>query len=1766
MEELCQPTMNGGGGPIAPVNIQGTDFGLKNHMIQQVQNSCQFLELPGDDVNKHLDKFLTITKSMKQNGVTDDALRLYLFPCSLTHHATAWVTVQPVQARQSSYAAGTFGTRASISGTLRNNPSQESVIKCFNGQGEGHMARQCPNTKRKRDATWFREKVLLVKAQGSVLMANLSSNGSNVLFEIRPMIYGGSIIPKETNVISIADSKETLMLEEESRSKMLLKQSDPKVVEKKVNIKPINYVELNRLSEYFGKRFVPQQELSDEQAFGLQTSHLNTDQSAYSPVKIEAPCELLKITPDVFVKETIPFVKTLKDIFNVFDKGMYKLDPVNLAPKYKNNREAHIYYLKHTMKQATVIKEIVEQARSLNPLHSASYSAYKYVKLIQEFLRYVRDTCPDIHKLSEKLVDVTPINKKKAVRALCYPNNNSEDLGKLKAKADIGLVSNPILQQPCNLLPRDDWDRLFQPIFDEYFNPPIIIIPLVPVAAAPRAVGLADSPMYTPIVEKNKLDKELQGTPVDATLYRGMNGSLRNMNPVVTQQVTFDNSLVTPEKRVKIERLLLKSQKSTCINSGIPSRRLEIQMHTTLRWKRRNKKIWFHLSRNLVILASVICYLRSTLIKCTNLGEHLLLSIIRPSLGRQLDLIGLGNHELKSCGEHMPYPRFTKVIISHFISKYKTISMRNGINLHTIRNDSLLGTLKFVSKTKDSQKYGVLIPDGMINQDIKDSKAYKTYYDFSTRKVAPKKARKFKKIASPSRKLSPIKEAEPVKKAKRVKTPAKKSTAAPTAGVVNKDTPGESVSKKKAPAKADRGKSIELLSDATLLEDAQLKKDLEKSMQETHKLQASGSSEGADFESEVPNESKAKQSDTSKGTGLKQGVLDVLKGKYFDSDNESWGNNEDESDDVNNDDNVNDDDSENDDDDDGNDAHDSERTDSDDDDENPSFTLKEYDKEDYDEEYEFDDDYENVYKEEDDDLFKDVDMRSLGVEHEKERKGDEEMNDADQNVSKEKSYEQVIEDAHDEVKSQLPHILSKEVSEFATPMIQSTINESLKNVILAKSSSEPKSTYKAAVSLIEFELKKILFDKLEKRTMSKDVEPPKGSKPKESKSISSKGTKPHSKSFGKSTQAEKPVFEAAYTETQQMELVLLVNFNKNYDECLLLPVEVKTADIKVNAASKKDMDQDYAHMVAASKVLMLKPGEFEIWRIRIEQYIQMMDYALWEVIENGATLPKTQVMEGVTTVMPIKTIEKKDQRSTSGIVNTTQAVNNANRVSTASTQVNDVFFTNINNLSDAVICSFFASQPSSPQHIHEDLEQIHPDDMGERDLRWQMAMLTMRAKRFLKITGRKLTVNGKETIGFDKSNVECYKCHKRRHFAKECRAQRNQDNRGKSKLCTNGILIYKFLLKDKFANKHVAENNKSSKEETNALRKNNDALIIKEWVSDNESENDSQPKVEKKAVRPSIVKKEFVKPRQQEKIARKIVKKVENNKQNTHRPRGYQRNWNNMMSQKLGNYKKIDRGYVAFGGKPKRGKITGKCTIQTGNLDLENVYFVRELKFNLFNVLQICDKKNSVLFNDTECIVLSPNFKLIDESQVLLRVPRKNNILPRNISPDPPDNLSKYLLASLAISPFHNVQTYNAVANKSPIPPQDTITPQTILTPYLMPPKRTSTSEAPAMTQAAIRKLVTDNVATALETQVVTMANTNNPNRNSGLRRTPIARKYTYEKFMSCQPFYFNGMEGPVGLIRWLKQTESVFSRSNYAKKNKVKFVINTLNEEALFW
>nr|GEY99406.1 reverse transcriptase domain-containing protein [Tanacetum cinerariifolium] len=114
-----------------------------------------------------------------------------------------------------------------------------------------------------------------------------------------------------------------------------------------------------------------------------------------------------------------------------------------------------------------------------------------------------------------------------------------------------------------------------------------------------------------------------------------------------------------------------------------------------------------------------------------------------------------------------------------------------------------------------------------------------------------------------------------------------------------------------------------------------------------------------------------------------------------------------------------------------------------------------------------------------------------------------------------------------------------------------------------------------------------------------------------------------------------------------------------------------------------------------------------------------------------------------------------------------------------------------------------------------------------------------------------------------------------------------------------------------------------------------------------------------------------------------------------------------------------------------------------------------------------------------------------------------------------------------------------------------------------MPLKRTSTSETPAITLATIQRLITNGITTALETRAI---NTNNTNRNLEPKETPIAKKENYKEFISCQPFYFNGTEGAIGLIHWFEYTEIVFSRSKCVEEDKVTFATGTLTNDALSW
>nr|GFA06302.1 hypothetical protein [Tanacetum cinerariifolium] len=134
------------------------------------------------------------------------------------------------------------------------------------------------------------------------------------------------------------------------------------------------------------------------------------------------------------------------------------------------------------------------------------------------------------------------------------------------------------------------------------------------------------------------------------------------------------------------------------------------------------------------------------------------------------------------------------------------------------------------------------------------------------------------------------------------------------------------------------------------------------------------------------------------------------------------------------------------------------------------------------------------------------------------------------------------------------------------------------------------------------------------------------------------------------------------------------------------------------------------------------------------------------------------------------------------------SLGSTNEVDTASIQVSPVStpvstvssHDNTANLSDATTYAFLANQPNGSQLMHEDLEQIHEVDLEEMDLKWQLTLLSLRAKRYFQRTGKKITINGSDTAGYDKTKVECFNCHKMEHFARECKSPRNQKSRTKN--------------------------------------------------------------------------------------------------------------------------------------------------------------------------------------------------------------------------------------------------------------------------------------------------------------------------------------------------------------------------------------------------
>nr|GEX25682.1 putative ribonuclease H-like domain-containing protein [Tanacetum cinerariifolium] len=544
-------------------------------------------------------------------------------------------------------------------------------------------------------------------------------------------------------------------------------------------------------------------------------------------------------------------------------------------------------------------------------------------------------------------------------------------------------------------------------------------------------------------------------------------------------------------------------------------------------------------------------------------------------------------------------------------------------------------------------------------------------------------------------------------------------------------------------------------------------------------------------------------------------------------------------------------------------------------------------------------------------------------------------------------------------------------------------------------------------------------------------------------------------------------------------------------------------------------------VVSAAKLPILKPNEYDLWKMRIKQYFLMTDYSLWEVILNGDSPIPTRVIDDAKTLMEAiekrfggnketkkvqKTLLKQQYENFTGsssesldqihdrlqklisqleilreslsqeYINlkflrslptewrthtliwrnktdledqslddlfnslkiyeaevksssitspttkniafvssqhtdsTNESVSAVASVSAASIKVPVSALPNVDTLSDALIYSFFTSQSNSLQLENDDLKQIDADDLEEMDLKWQMAMLTMRVRIFIQKTGRNLGANGTTSIGFNIVMVL-------EAMIGAFRQRKNQPTMPSwhSPPQVLPVLIMSSESDVSMPTSPIYDRYKSGvgyhavpppyTGTFMPLKPDlvfHDAPIVNETVPTAFNIKPSTTKHNQDLSQPVNTAVPQTKVYHQRPVPHGVHKPYSPLRRYiNHRPSPPASNFHqkvttakapqvNVVKSVKENW--INGGYVAFGGNLKGGKITSKGKIRTGKLDCDDVYFVKEFKFNLFSVSQMCDKKNNVLFTDTECIVLSFDFKLPNENHVLLRVPRENNM------------------------------------------------------------------------------------------------------------------------------------------------------------------------------
>nr|GEX81569.1 hypothetical protein [Tanacetum cinerariifolium] len=466
----------------------------------------------------------------------------------------------------------------------------------------------------------------------------------------------------------------------------------------------------------------------------------------------------------------------------------------------------------------------------------------------------------------------------------------------------------------------------------------------------------------------------------------------------------------------------------------------------------------------------------------------------------------------------------------------------------------------------------------------------------------------------------------------------------------------------------------------------------------------------------------------------------------------------------------------------------------------------------------------------------------------------------------------------------------------------------------------------------------------------------------------------------------------------------------------------------------------------------------------------MTDYSLWEVIMNGDSPVPTRIVEGVSHPVAPTTAEQRLARK-----NELKACGTLLMALPDKHQLKFNSYKDARTLMEAIekrfggntktkkvrktilkqqFENFTGSSSEGLDQIHNRLQklvsqlEIHGVSLSQEDVNMKFLRISAAASvsaAYVKLSAspllnvdslsRNLGANGTSFMGFDMTKVECYNCHMKGHFARECRSPKDQRRPGTAEpqrrtviveTSTSNALVSQcdstgsygwsyqaeeepanFALMD-FSSRSSSDNEPiettfqadthvpaSPKSNSSGKRRNRKACFVCKSVDHLIKDCDFHAKKMAKPAQRNYANRGYHKtsnsPPRVNAIQVLMVSAAQGKQGSWGNPQlalqdkevinsGCSRHMIGNMSY-LSDFEEINGGYVAFGGNPKGGKITGKGKIKTCKLYFDNVYFVKELKFNLFSVSQMCDKKNSVLFTDTKCLVLSSDFKLPDESQ-----------------------------------------------------------------------------------------------------------------------------------------------------------------------------------------